>query len=150
MPFYFSPEDLWIVKGNPSGRRRFIDFSLSQSDPQYYQNLIKYNRILIQRNHLLKKINEGLEKRNLLEPWNEQLVSLATKIVWSRIERIALLRDEANAIHEKITAGAEKISARYFIYGENENMINKDQYEDWYRQRLAFLCSKDDIPWNDR
>ena len=139
----FSPEDLWLVKGNPSGRRRFIDFSLSQSDPLYYQNLIKYNRTLIQRNHLLKNINEGLEKRNLLEPWNEQLVSLATKIVWSRIERIELLLKEGNSIHEKITAGAEKISARYFIYGENENRIEKEQYENWYRERIASLCNKD-------
>ena len=53
---FFSPEDLNIIKNGPSERRRFIDLELSQLDKIYLKNLSNYNRIINQRNHLLKEI----------------------------------------------------------------------------------------------
>ena len=137
----FSPEDLWLVKGNPSARRRFIDFELSQSDPLYYHDLIKYNRVLIQRNQLLKKINEGSENCKLLEPWDDQLISLAVKVVLGRIRRIKRLNFEASMIHGKVTGGAEEFSARYFIFGEN-NMA-ETEYEEKKKKKTLSNRTKD-------
>ena len=51
----FAPEDLMLVKGAPVLRRRFLDGEISQASPYYYQQLLGYNRILGQRNNLLKK-----------------------------------------------------------------------------------------------
>ena len=53
---FFSPEDLNIIKNGPSERRRFMDLELSQLDKVYLKNLANYNRIVNQRNHLLKDI----------------------------------------------------------------------------------------------
>lgn len=51
----FSPEDLMLIKGSPLLRRRFIDIELSQISRIYYNELVQYNRLLLQRNNLLKK-----------------------------------------------------------------------------------------------
>ena len=73
---FFSPEDLNIIKNGPAERRRFIDLELSQLDKIYFNNLSNYNRIVNQRNHLLKEI--GIEnKKNLMETleiWDLQLI----------------------------------------------------------------------------
>ena len=55
---FFSPEDLNIIKNGPSERRRFIDLELSQLDKIYLNNLSNYNRIVNQRNHLLKELRD--------------------------------------------------------------------------------------------
>lgn len=139
----FSPEDLWLVKGNPSARRRFLDFELSQSDPLYYQDLLRYNRTLAQRNQLLKKISEGRDKREVLDAWDEQLVVLAIKLVEKRMHRMNKLSCEASEIHKQITGGAEELSARYFIYGENGG--KEESYAEWYKEKLVFFRNKDII-----
>lgn len=54
----FSPEDLFLIKGAPAGRRRFLDGEISQASPAYYHELVEFNRIISQRNSLLKRIRE--------------------------------------------------------------------------------------------
>ena len=56
---FFSPEDLNIIKNGPAERRRFIDLELSQLDKVYLNNLSNYNRIVNQRNRLLKELSFG-------------------------------------------------------------------------------------------
>ena len=68
----FSPEDLMLIKGMPAMRRRFLDIEISQASSIYYQQLLKYNRIVSQRNTLLKKIRENKEKTDLLDAWDQQ------------------------------------------------------------------------------
>ena len=83
---FFSPEDLNIIKEGPAGRRRFIDLELSQLDKIYLNNLSNYNRIINQRNSLLKDI---YGQRNLIETldiWDMQLAEYGKKI----LERITL------------------------------------------------------------
>ena len=55
----FSPEDLQLVKGEPALRRRFFDMQIAQTDPVYYDLLLKYNRVLQQRNRLLKELRDN-------------------------------------------------------------------------------------------
>ena len=78
---FFSPEDLNIIKEGPAGRRRFIDLELSQLDKIYLNNLSNYNRIINQRNSLLKDI---YGQRNLIETldiWDMQLAEYGKKIL---------------------------------------------------------------------
>ena len=85
---FFSPEDLNIIKNGPAERRRCVDLELSQLDKVYLSNLTNYNRIVNQRNHLLKEM--GYEnKKNLmdtLEIWELQLVQYGNKIIERRKE----------------------------------------------------------------
>ena len=78
---FFSPEDLNIIKEGPAGRRRFIDLELSQLDKIYLNNLSNYNRIINQRNSLLKDIYGQKNLMETLDIWDMQLVSYGTKVL---------------------------------------------------------------------
>ena len=138
---FFSPEDLWLIKGSPSGRRRFIDFVISQTSPNYYRTLIQYNRALYQRNSLLKQINEGISKRNIIDPWNESLSILAEKLVNDRVYTLCELSAIAGKVHKKITNGAEEFSAHYLVFGSGEK--KEYDYKRWYDNVLKESLEKD-------
>lgn len=72
---FFSPEDLNIIKNGPSERRRFLDFELCQLDKIYLYDLTKYNKVLLQRNKLLKEIAFRPDLKSTLPVWDEQLVT---------------------------------------------------------------------------
>lgn len=110
---FFSPEDLNIIKEGPAGRRRFIDLELSQLDKVYLSNLSSYNRIINQRNSLLKEL---FYQENLLETldiWDMQLVEYGTKVIESRKKFIKQVNDIISNIHYKLTGGKEQILLTY-------------------------------------
>ena len=131
----FSPEDLLLIKGTPSGRRKFLDLELSQTQPAYYRALLQYQRALFQRNVLLKQIQEGQAKRAILDVWDEQLHPLAAILVRERQRNIGRLNEIAGRIHEKITAGRETFSAHYCIYAASGTETVSD-YHFWYEDEL--------------
>lgn len=110
---FFSPEDLNIIKNGPAERRRFLDLELSQLDKVYLSNLGNYNRVVNQRNKLLKEIHyqEGLAET--LDVWDIQLVEYGNKI----IERRNFFIDQINVIikeiHYKLTGGKEELRLIY-------------------------------------
>lgn len=137
---FFSPEDLGLIKGNPSQRRRFIDFEISQTNSAYYHALLQYNRAIYQRNQLLKRINEGQEKRSTIDLWDQQLIELADRIVIERRSTITQLMVIAAKIHNKMTNGTEILSARYFVFGAQEE---EKEYRNWYGEILRSSREKD-------
>jgi len=109
----FSPEDLLIIKEGPSERRRFVDIALSQLKPSYFYNLQQYNRVLAQKNILLKEVQE---KRNLIETidvWNNNLVTIGSRIIKERNDFANRLCACARENHERITDGEEKLEIKY-------------------------------------
>ena len=81
---FFSPEDLSIIKSGPAERRRFVDMELCQLDSFYLYNLNHYNKIVNQRNKLLKDMYFMPELRDTLNIWDSQLVSFGSKIIERR------------------------------------------------------------------
>lgn len=110
---FFSPEDLNIIKEGPAGRRRFIDLELSQLDRIYLSNLSNYNRIINQRNSLLKDIYGQDTLMETLDIWDMQLASYGTKILERRIEFIEQVNEIISNIHYKLTGGRESIKLTY-------------------------------------
>ena len=110
---FFSPEDLGIIKNGPSERRRFVDMELCQLDQFYLYNLNNYNKIVNQRNTLLKDMYFNPQLRETLNIWDMQLVSYGSKI----IERRKLFVDQLNEIiydiHKKLSGGKEEIRIVY-------------------------------------
>ena len=110
---FFSPEDLGIIKNGPAERRRFVDMELCQLDGLYLHNLNHYNRIVNQRNKLLKDMymNPGL--RETLDIWDMQLVSFGSKV----IQRRKLFMDQLNGmilgIHRKLSGEKEELTVIY-------------------------------------
>lgn len=110
---FFSPEDLSIIKNGPGERRRFADMELCQLDNFYLYNLNNYNKIINQRNKLLKDMyfNPGL--RETLNIWDSQLVSYGSKIIERRELFASQLCDIIGEIHSKLSGGKEKLVVKY-------------------------------------
>lgn len=110
---FFSPEDLAIIKNGPLERRRFADMELCQLDSFYLYNLNHYNKIINQRNKLLKDMyfNPGLKET--LNIWDSQLVSFGSKIIERRSIFAGQLCEIINEIHSKLSGGKEKLTVKY-------------------------------------
>lgn len=109
----FSPEDLSIIKNGPSERRRFTDTELCQLDSIYLYNLGKYNKIVEQRNKLIK---DSYYNRDLLDTigiWDQQLVTYGNTIISKRREFIEELNPIIGDIHSKLTNGKETLILSY-------------------------------------
>lgn len=112
---FFSPEDLNIIKNGPSERRRFIDMELCQLDKIYVHNLITYNKVLNQRNKLLKDIGQRrrADLLNTLDILDIQLARYGKEIISRREKFIQELNNIICKIHSKITDKKENLVIRY-------------------------------------
>lgn len=109
----FSPTDTALVAGAPGVRRRFLDDLLSQLDFRYAHALSRYNKIISQRNHLLRRLrDEGGNPAELLF-WNDQLVEHGSAIVAYRLRAIDRFNQRARQIHAELTGGDETLSLGY-------------------------------------
>lgn len=110
---FFSPEDLGIIKNGPSERRRFADMELCQLDSFYLYNLNHYNRIINQRNKLLKDMYFQPELRETLNIWDSQLVSFGSKIIERRAQFANQMCEIITDIHSKLSGGKEELIIQY-------------------------------------
>lgn len=110
---FFSPEDLSIIKNGPSERRRFIDLELCQLDKVYLYNLTKYNKIINQRNNLLKQISFNKQLLDTLSIWDEQLIDYGTRIINSREQFINEINEIIFDIHKNLSGGKEELFVKY-------------------------------------
>ena len=135
----FSPEDLFLVKGAPALRRRYLDAELSQASPAYYGELLRYTRILKQRNAVLKDIRERLAAPDDLLPWDAQLAKSAAYIVTRRTSAVAQL-GELSARVQSVLAAGEELTLVYDIAGAAPESGAKDDMTErlylWYNKML--------------
>ena len=109
---FFSPDELKIVKESPSDRRRFMDIDISQMSKTYFYLLNRYNKILSQRNKLLKTGNESVTGETL-PVWNAQLAETGAKIIVSRRRFIEKLKPLVSKEHQNLTEGKEDLLIEY-------------------------------------
>ena len=136
----FSPEDLQLVKGEPSLRRRFFDMQIAQTDPIYYDLLVKYNRVLQQRNKLLKEIRDNGGTPQQLEPWNKEFIVLATAIAQKRQLALEKLQAIAGEIYASITGNKETLTIKYELKANNGELLYPESdfsaWEMFYTNKL--------------
>ena len=109
----FLPQDLSLIEGAPSDRRRFMNATLRQVDRDYLLALNEYEKILPQRNALLKRISEKRAGAVELEYWDEQLASSGAILIAGRQQFLRELEAKARDTHQAITGGKETLSLRY-------------------------------------
>lgn len=109
----FSPRDIDLIGNEPALRRRYLDITNSQVDPQYLTALQRYNKVLSQRNHLLRQIAAHQSRPDELLFWDQELVKAGAYIVLRRQRSIAELNDLANPIHDQLSGGHEKLTMQY-------------------------------------
>ena len=144
---FFSPEDLNLIKNGPSERRRFIDLELCQLNKLYVHSLVQYNRVLAQRNRLLKDLSFHPEYEETMDVWDIQLVNYGKQVIEFRSQFILQLKDLIQEIRvptEKVTEITEsgkrkeverKIFPGYVIV----KMVMTD--ESWYAVRNIRGCT---------
>lgn len=110
---FFSPEDLSIIKSGPAERRRFVDMELCQLDSFYIYNLNHYNKIVNQRNKLLKDMYFNPSLRDTLNIWDSQLVSFGSKIIERRKLFVQQLNEIIYDIHKKLSGDKEELVIKY-------------------------------------
>jgi DNA replication and repair protein RecF len=109
----FSPQDLDLIGGAPSGRRRHLDISNCQVDRRYCHALQQYNRVLSQRNHLLKQIREGRQTPETLEFWTEELVKHGGYLLSRRLAGIAALNARIDRYFRRLTGTGKRLRIDY-------------------------------------
>ena len=119
----FTPQDINILKNDPSKRRRFLNIMISQLRPMYVHILNKYNKTLEQRNNYLKQIKYENKSYEMLDIWDEQLVDLGTKIFIYRKEFLEKINNKIKNIHLITTQNKEHIEIKY-----KSNIIDENKY----------------------
>lgn len=109
----FSPEDLNIIKNGPAERRRFLDSELCQLDKIYLSDLTTYNKILNQRNKLLKDMVYRPDLKDTLPVWDMQLVETGRKIIRRRKQFVDELNEIVHDIHYRISGEKEDLLLQY-------------------------------------
>lgn len=117
---FFSPEDLSIIKDSPSKRRRFVDMELCQLDSIYLYDLNNYNKVVNQRNKLLKDINFNRDYKDMLNIWDTQIISYGKKIIERRKIFIDQLNEIIYRIHKNLSSQNEELIIKYVPYVEVE------------------------------
>ncbi len=104
---FFEADDLEIVLGSPSVRRRYLDILISQSRPAYLKSLQRYSKVVTQRNHLLRRIREGSATNDEMSFWDERLAYEGAEIVLERLQTVEKLSADAVPAHMELTDGHE-------------------------------------------
>lgn len=110
---FFSPEDLNIIKSGPAERRRFMDMELCQLDKIYVHNLVNYNKVLLQRNKLLKDIAFNPSLADTLDVWDEQLVGYGLELIKIRQRFVENLNGIIYDIHNRLSGNKEQLKLVY-------------------------------------
>ena len=145
---FFSPEDLNIIKNGPSERRRFIDMELCQLDKVYVHSLVQYNKVLLQRNKLLKEVVFHPEYEATLDVWDEQLVRFGKEVIKARRDFIHQLGDIIKELHTKLSGGKENIEVIYdpdTEENELEEAVRKSRPQDMKQKTTLAGPHRDDI-----
>ncbi|MGT2887844.1 DNA replication/repair protein RecF [Streptococcus didelphis] len=153
MVVLFAPEDLQLVKGAPSLRRKFIDIDLGQIRPVYLSNLSQYNHVLKQRNAYLK--TASTINSDFLAVLDEQLASYGSRVIEQRINFIKNLGKEASKHHFSISNQLEKLTINYqssFSLEEGKTIkeqfiadLLKNRQRDIFRKNTSLGPHRDDI-----
>ncbi|MEG1528102.1 MAG: DNA replication/repair protein RecF [Clostridia bacterium] len=151
---YFSPDEISVITLSPSQRRRFLDIDLCQLNKQYYHALVRFNRILVQRNNLLKKSNNITTLKDSLSIWDAQLAKEGGLLTYQRKLFCTRLAEIVLDTHKFLTQ-KEKLNMTYIpsVDGDTVEEITANylakltaSVEKDFAQRFTTTgCQRDDI-----
>ncbi len=145
---FFSPEDLNLIKNGPAERRKFIDLELCQLNKLYVHSLVSYNRILMQRNKLLKDLFFHPEYEETLDVWDMQLVQYGCELIKYREDFIRQLNEIIYGIHKKLSGDREELRIVYDPNVSIENIeaeIRRSRAQDMKQKTTLTGPHRDDI-----
>lgn len=145
---FFSPEDLNLIKNGPAERRRFLDLELCQLNRLYVHSLVQYNRTVTQRNKLLKELSFQPEYEEMLDVWDQQLVSYGKEIITCRREFIDQLNTIIQDIHFNLSGKKEQLVIAYEPNTEEKDLeaaVKRSRFADQKQKTTLVGPHRDDI-----
>ena len=109
----FSPAHLSLVREGPAFRRKFLDTAIGQLMPKYSHYLREYQRILLQRNTLLKDVAQFPQLQDTMDVWEENLAKAAASVAFCRARYVERIRPKAAQVYEGISSGRERMDLSY-------------------------------------
>lgn len=140
----FSPEHLNLIKRGPSQRRKFIDSAICREKLQNAVILSKYNRVLVQRNSLLKDIYRRPSLEETLSVWDEPLIMNGAMLIKKRMDYVEMLSQRAKNYHNGISKNSENLEINYVSSIEAKISDSTDEIAEKFRKKLEDN-RKDDI-----
>lgn len=144
----FSPEDLNIIKNGPSERRRFIDMELCQLNKLYVHSLVQYNKVLVQRNKLLKELAFRPDYGETLDVWDMQLVNYGKEVMEYRGDFVCRLNDMIHGIHARLSGQKEDLKICYepdTAAAQFEEALKRSRTQDMKQKTTLCGPHRDDI-----
>ncbi len=145
---FFSPEDLNLIKNGPAERRKFIDLELCQLNKLYVHSLVSYNRVLMQRNKLLKELFFHPEYEETLDIWDMQLVQFGQDVIRYRQDFISQLNEIIYEIHLKLSGNKEHLKIVYDPNASAEELeteLKRSRQQDMKQKTTLVGPHRDDI-----
>lgn len=136
-----SPDDIQLINGSPSLRRRFLDLMISQVDRRYLDDLRRYLKVLFHRNSLLKSLNNPSSLNEQLTPWDTQLVKTGINLLTSRIRAISFLQDSLKTIFKSLTNETDDFALDYI--STVPMLKDESALESSFLEKLSANQSKD-------
>ncbi|MFN7160084.1 MAG: DNA replication/repair protein RecF [Candidatus Gracilibacteria bacterium] len=133
---FFSPDDINLLLLSPSNRRKYLDILLSQTDIQYFRAYVNYQKILKQRNALLKIIRENRNRVSELDYWNEGLVDAGLVLIEKRKELIEFFNQHIGASYREISENKDAEYALEYLPSLKSEVLNKENYLQALHERL--------------
>lgn len=143
---YFSPADVDLAGGSPSGRRQYLNLANSQVSPSHLRALQRYNRVLLQRNQVLRLVRERRQPPGALEPWTEQMVDWGAQILHQRLHMLTDVNAGLSSIFRDLAGGAEALRVVYRSTVSDESCGDVPQVEalaQLFRLRQAAVASRE-------
>ena len=154
----FRPEEMLLLVGSPSDRRRFLDAIVAQVDRRAARDLVDLARILTQRNALLRAIRAEEANLDALGFWDEQLAIVGSRVMRARLEAVRDLGERIGPLHDAVAAPAEQGAAVGLAYVDalkeawpersdpGERLPSDAELADAYRRRIAEVRQRE--AWN--
>jgi DNA replication and repair protein RecF len=141
----FSPQDLELVEGAPLLRRRYLDVTISQADRAYCRSLAHYNRVVLQRNHLLRAVRDRGAQLDQMHFWNREMITAGSYIMCQRLTTIQRLGDMARRLYEEL-GGYESLGVSYkssVLRGESDRDSGAEAVASAFEARLAEVQARE-------
>ncbi len=150
----FSADDIDLVYGPPSGRRRYLNILISQSDPLYIKALQRYQRVVRQRNQLLKTLREGRAEAGELDFWDDELVREGAWLTWRRKEAMSHLSALGAEHYQRLGGADQRFQMEYSpsVPPAEDSLSTEERFRESLsaaRQRESVLAATEVGPHRD-
>ena len=133
----FLPQDVDLVRGAPVERRRFMDVALCQLDHWYCRAVSRYNKVLSQRNALLRTLREEGGDPDQLFSWDKWLTEEGSLIVSQRRSLLSALNELVWERHHLVTGGTERLQLEYVPGLDLTGAMTRDEVKEFFHEQLA-------------